>query len=86
MKVDGAALKANLDELIRAQVSSAIPGEEKMTIVVDEAVRWLDDQVRWGFLGPLALLAEAVDGPVLRLAVGLVADIVYGEMKKIGQV
>lgn len=86
LQVDTKALRAKLEALILEQVPNLIPGEEKMDAVVDAGAKWLDEHVRWGFLGPVALFAEAVDGKVFRAVVGLVAQVVYEQLKDLGKV
>lgn len=84
VKIDVKALEAKLEELVLSQTLKAIPGEEKLAIVVNDAARWLDDQTRWGFLGPLAIVAEAADFEMFRTLMWVPAQMAYNRVKAAG--
>ena len=78
-------IREKIEALILSQAGSALPGPEKRAAAVKELARWLDDQAKWGFLGPLAVVAEAADGKVIELGLSglleLVVQLVYDKLK-----
>lgn len=74
-----AEIREKIEDLILSQAPSAIPGPEKRAEVVKQLSRWLDDQIRWGFLGPIAPVAEALDGKLIEMGLSGLLDLVVQE-------
>lgn len=85
LKVNMGQIKEHAENLILEFASAKIGGERKKKAVVRELSEWLDDRLNFG-PGPIGRLAEAADGPVLRLILGLVVDEVYNSLAKAGKV
>lgn len=64
--VDLVSLEKAIREAILDVASEAIPGEEKLWLVLEELAERADDWLTWDWAGPAGLALEAVDGPLLR--------------------
>jgi hypothetical protein len=85
LKVDMSQIKTHAEELILQFATAKIGGERKKKAVVRELSEWLDDRLTFG-PGPIGRLAEAADGPVLRMILGLIVEEVYKSLSKAGKV
>lgn len=85
IKVNMGEVRERASDLIMEFASAKIGGPRKKKAVVRELAEWLDEKLVWGS-GPVGRLAEAADGPVLRLILGLVVDEVYAGLSKAGKV
>ena len=84
LKDQAAQWRQKIGELILEHATQAIPGEHKMAAVVAKVAKWADEQLRWKKLGPLAPLAEAIDGLLLKTILKIMAQMVYDELKQSG--
>lgn len=85
LKVNMGEIRQQAEDAILGFATAKIGGERKKKAVVRELSEWLDDRLTFG-PGPVGRLAEAADGPVLRLILGLVVDEVYSSLAKAGKV
>jgi hypothetical protein len=84
--LDVKAFEAKAKELILKFAKEAIPGPEKMAAVVDKIAEWADTEIKWGFLGPIGPMVEAVDGIVIKKLIELPLQLVYNKLKEQGEV
>jgi hypothetical protein len=78
MKIDFEALKDYVEERIRLEAQKAVSGPEKLDAVIEAAAEWLDDHTG-SFMGPFAR-------PMFRFVMRFVGEIVFLELRKLGQV
>ncbi len=86
-QIDVGDVEAKLEELILGQKGEKKPGQLKLADVIDEAARWLDKEVSWGFLpGPMAIAAEALDYQGFHKMLQIPAQMAYNALKRAGKV
>mgnify|MGYP001154100998 CR=1 FL=1 len=77
--IDMDQLGDKLKDLILGAAKKAIPGPEKMKAVIKEAAAWVAAQIK-------TPLGDAVEEWVARIALRGLAQFVYAQLKKQGQV
>lgn len=84
-KVNMGEVREKAEGLILEFATAKVGGPRKKKAVVRELAEWLDARLDFG-TGPIGRLAEAADGPILRVILGLLVDEVYGTLKQSGKV
>ena len=75
------ALRAKIENAIAEAAQHSLDGAEKREMVIHTVVRWLDDKAQWPNT-PAGIIAEMVDGPVIRLLVAALVQEVYDATKR----
>lgn len=75
------ALRAKIENAIAEAAQHQLDGADKREAVVNTVVRWLDDRTNWPHT-PAGAIAEAIDGPAIRLVVGVLVQEVYDATKR----
>ena len=70
------ALRAKVLEEIDRVAATTLDGADKRERVVDTVVAWVDARAKWPNT-PAGIIAEMMDGPIIRLLVGALVQEVY---------
>lgn len=84
-KIDWKLVEEKAGEFIAEAAKDLDPGEEKAKRVLDQLVRWIDEKLVFPAT-PAGLVAEALDGPVLRALLGGFVHAHYQRMRAAGEV
>lgn len=74
------ALRAKIENAIAEAAQHQLDGADRREMVVNTVVHWLDKEAHWPNT-PAGIIAEMVDGPVIRLLVSALVQEVYDATK-----
>jgi hypothetical protein len=75
------ALRAKIENAIAEAAQHHIDGADKREMVINAVVAWVDKRTSYPAT-PLGAIAEAFDGPVIRLLVAAIVQEVYDATKQ----
>ena len=73
-------LRAKIENAIAEAAQHQLDGADKREMVINTVVQWVDAKTQWPNT-PAGIIAEAIDGPVIRLIVGVLVQEVYDATK-----
>lgn len=75
------ALRAKIENAIAEAAQHQLDGADKREMVINTVVAWVDAKAQWPAT-PAGIIAEMVDGPVIRLLVAALVQEVYDAAKR----